>query len=227
MNFFISNPTLDKEIADIRRKIRLSMNGVVSDKMRESGILYKTNYGVAVPRIREIASEYEANHDLAQRLWSFKIRETMILATLLQPVDKFRINKAHLWLAEVNQNELAEQLVMNLLVKTKFAEELIQTCLESDNMWMQVCGFLLAARLYNKISDDSQTLVIRHAFEKSNADELHVYKSIAICLGRFCRNGEALQKVITSKILSNFSDNSVGQNFIKEEVSQEILFFQN
>lgn len=226
MKFFISNPSLDNDIAGIKLKIRLSMNGVVSDKMRDSGIEYKQNYGVAIPRIRQIALEYTPNHDLAQRLWSFKIRETMILATLLQPVDKFPINDALLWLAEVNQNELAEQLVMNLLVKTDFAEELILTCLNSQNMWMQVCGFLLAARLYNKISVETQALVIQHAFEKSHIDDLHVYKSIATCLGRFCRNGKSVQQAINSKIESDFSLSSVGHNFIKQEVNQEILFFQ-
>ena len=117
MKFFISNPVLDKEIVDIKRKITLSMNGVVSDKMRENGILYEKNYGVIVPRIKEIAGEYTANGDLAQRLWAMKYRETMIMATILQPIDEFQITDARLWLAEINQNELAEQIVMNLLVK--------------------------------------------------------------------------------------------------------------
>ena len=226
MKFFISNPVLDKEIVDIKRKITLSMNGVVSDKMRENGILYEKNYGVIVPRIKEIAGEYTANGDLAQRLWAMKYRETMIMATILQPIDEFQITDARLWLAEINQNELAEQIVMNLLVKTEFAEELIKECLDSENKWMQVCGFLMAARLYQNISDEIQTLVIQHAFEKSVTDNLHVYKSIAVCLGRFCRNGEKVQRMIKSGINNDFSDNNAGQNFIKEEISQEILFFQ-
>ena len=44
MKYFIQNPQLEAIIKEIRKKIRLSMNGVVADKMKESGIRYKQNF---------------------------------------------------------------------------------------------------------------------------------------------------------------------------------------
>ena len=41
---------------------------------------YKLIFGIEVPRLKEIASQYEKNHDLAQALWKENIRECQILA---------------------------------------------------------------------------------------------------------------------------------------------------
>ena len=90
MKFLLTNPKIDQQIAEIKRKIRLSMNGITSESMESGGIVYKKNFGVAIPRLREIAREYNPDHDLAQRLWMLKIRETMILATLLEEPEKFK-----------------------------------------------------------------------------------------------------------------------------------------
>ncbi len=77
------------DIKDIKTQLRLSMNGAVSQSMREKGLVYKLNFGVELPRIKGIAAGYEKNHSLAQALWKEDIRECKILAGLLQPVETF------------------------------------------------------------------------------------------------------------------------------------------
>ena len=38
--------SLQDEIREIRKELRLAMNGVISTSMREKGIVYKLNFGV-------------------------------------------------------------------------------------------------------------------------------------------------------------------------------------
>ena len=57
---------IKEQLKDIKTQLRLSMNGAVSQSMREKGLLYKLNFGVELPRIKMIAEGYEKNHDLAQ-----------------------------------------------------------------------------------------------------------------------------------------------------------------
>ena len=121
MKYLLATPVLDAQIAEIKRKIMLSMNGIVSEQMTKSGISYKKNYGVTIPRIKEIAVGYPSNHDLAQRLWTLQIRETMIMATLLEPLDKFTSQNAREWISQFNQIEIVEQANMNLFCKLPFA----------------------------------------------------------------------------------------------------------
>lgn len=80
---------IKEQLKDIKTQLRLSMNGVVSQSMREKGLNYKLNFGVELPRIKSIAAAYEKNHELAQTLWKEDIRECKILAGLLQPVETF------------------------------------------------------------------------------------------------------------------------------------------
>ena len=83
---------LQEQLKEIKTQFRLSMNGVVSQSMREKGLNYKLNFGVELPRLKQIAAEIEKNHDLAQVLWKEEIRESKILAAMLQPIE---IGRAH------------------------------------------------------------------------------------------------------------------------------------
>ena len=88
---------IKEQLKDIKTQLRLSMNGVVSQSMREKGLDYKLNFGVELPRIKSIAAAYEKSHDLAQALWKENIRECKILAGLLQPIDTFFPEIADIW----------------------------------------------------------------------------------------------------------------------------------
>jgi len=224
IKYALTNPELDVQIVEIRRKIRLSMNGVVSEKMAQNGIVYKINYGVAVPRIKEIAADYVSNHDLAQRLWMLQIRETMIMATVLQPLDKFTPLIAQEWVAQFNQIEIIEQTTMNLFSKLSFADSLCLDWIQYDNIWVQITGFILAARIIDKLNQAQITVIIQNALDASSSDEFRLYKAVGLCLSRLCRKDKDTATFILKEIESLSQTTSVGQVYISAEVKQEILF---
>ena len=80
---------LHEQLKEIKTQLRLSMNGAVSQSMREKGLVYKLNFGVELPRIKAIAETYEKDHSLAQALWKEDIRECKIMAGRLQTGDNF------------------------------------------------------------------------------------------------------------------------------------------
>ena len=49
--------TLQEQIREIKKNLRGVMNGPVSQSMREKGLAYKVNFGVELPRLREMAQE--------------------------------------------------------------------------------------------------------------------------------------------------------------------------
>ena len=55
---------IKEQLKDIKTQLRLSMNGAVSQSMREKGLLYKLNFGVELPRIKMIAEGYEKNQSI-------------------------------------------------------------------------------------------------------------------------------------------------------------------
>ena len=62
-------------INDLKAELRAAMNGVTSRSIRESGMGYRQVYGVELPRLREIAADYQPDRHLAQELWQENIRE--------------------------------------------------------------------------------------------------------------------------------------------------------
>jgi 3-methyladenine DNA glycosylase AlkD len=224
MKFYIANPVLDAQIAEIRRKIRLSMNGVVSEQMTQSGIEYKKNYGVSIPRLREMARAYAPSHDLAQRLWHIGYRETMILATLLQPVDKFTTEIAYRWAAEFNHTEMVEQTCMNLFSRLPYADTLCGEFVQSDRLWIRIAGFVLAARVVPQLNQELVYRITEKALQISVTTDLHLYKAIALCLSRICRKDRETATYILKQIEFFSESEHVAQLYISNEVKQEILF---
>ena len=74
---------LQQTIKEIKKQLRLSMNGVVSTLQRRQGLDYKINFGVEIPRLKEIALRYSKDVELAEELWKENIRESKLLAIFL------------------------------------------------------------------------------------------------------------------------------------------------
>lgn len=143
----MDNTDIESTIKDIKTQCRLAMNGLVSTAMRERGIVYKLNFGVEYPRIREIARQYQPDHQLAQELWKSDIRELQIMAAILQPVETFLPEIAEIWLEGITNCELAEMTSMNLFFRLPYASTEIFKWIASENEMTQYCGYLTVTRL--------------------------------------------------------------------------------
>ncbi|MFV0546596.1 MAG: DNA alkylation repair protein [Bacteroides sp.] len=144
---------INEVLKEIKTQLRLSMNGVVSQSMRERGLKYKLNFGVELPRIKSIAAKYEKNHDLAQALWKENIRECKILAGMLQPIDTFYPEIADIWVESIDNIEIAELTCMSLFQHLPYAPAKSFHWIADEREFVQTCGFLTAARLLAQKGD--------------------------------------------------------------------------
>lgn len=225
MILFFTNPELDRQISQIKRQIRLSMDGIIADSMTSYGITYKKNYGVSINRIREIAKSFEKNHDLAQRLWLLNIRETMILATLLQPINTFTYELASQWLSKCDNIELIEQSCMNLYQHLKYAVDFSLECIQSEIPTHKIFGFTLALRTYQQFSPADTEKIILSARQSDKYDTHNsLYNAIALCLARFCRKNEQTAFFIYNSMRAFEKDILPGKQHIYQTVTQELSF---
>ncbi len=141
---------LQDRLRDIKSRFRMAMNGVASKSMRDKGLDYKVNFGIELPRLREIASCYEKDHRLAQALWKEPVRESKILAGMLQPVDSFIPELADIWIEEIPFPEIAELTCMNLFQYLPYASDKVFQWIADDRPYFQACGYLVLARLFAK-----------------------------------------------------------------------------
>ncbi|MDD2437033.1 MAG: DNA alkylation repair protein [Massilibacteroides sp.] len=137
-------------IRDIRVRLRQAMNGIVSTSMREKGVRYKLNFGASLSDLKSIAESYTPNVQLAAWLWEQDVREHKILATLLYPHEALTEAEADRWAEMICHQEIAEQFCANLMQYTPFAEKSAERWISDKKEYVQVCGFLLYARLYTR-----------------------------------------------------------------------------
>lgn len=182
---------LHEQLKDIKTQFRLAMNGAVSQSMREKGLIYKLNFGVELPRIKQIAARYEPNHELAQALWKEDIRECKILATLLQPVETFLPEIADIWVESIRNIEMAELASMNLFCRLPYAPQKSLQWMADEREYVQVCGFLTAARLLMQKGDvDGRTEneLLDQSIAAFLSGSYHVRNAAAAVIRRFMQH---------------------------------------
>ncbi|MEW6726771.1 MAG: DNA alkylation repair protein [Bacillota bacterium] len=68
---------------DILEKLQVLADPAAVEGMAKYGITPVITFGVSIPNLRRIAKETGRDHDLARRLWAADIRETRILASMI------------------------------------------------------------------------------------------------------------------------------------------------
>lgn len=219
--------TVSEQIKEIKTQLRLSMNGVVSQSMREKGLNYKLNFGVELPRLKEIASHYEKSHELAQTLWKENIRESKILAGMLQPIDSFYPEIADIWLEDMQYPELVEITCMTLFQYLPYAPAKVFEWIADERELFQMCGFLLAARLMAKglplneraeaeFLDQAQAAILSNAFQPR--------KTAILALKKFgIQNRENAKKV--NRLITEFKHSGCDDlKAVYEDIRYEIEY---
>ncbi|MBR5297941.1 MAG: DNA alkylation repair protein [Parabacteroides sp.] len=142
---------MQEQIRDIRKRLRLAMNGVISTSMREKGMNYKLIFGVPFPELKQIAQDYkeQASADLAEALWKEDVRELKILATMLYPYEQFTHAKVEEWVSAIPYMEIAEQLARNLLCKIEEPDEVAAHLLYNrEDIYARTVAFLIFVNLF-------------------------------------------------------------------------------
>lgn len=219
---------LHQQLKDIKTQLRLSMNGAVSQSMREKGLVYKLNFGVELPRIKSIAAAYEKDHALAQALWKEEIRECKIMAGLLQPTDSFLPEIADIWVEDIRNIEIAELTCMNLFQHLSYAPAKSFHWIADEREYIQVCGFLTIARLLVQKGDMNERIeneFLDQAITAYLSGSYHVRNAVLSAIRRFMQHSEenafqVCRRVEQLKDSTNETEQML-YNLVREEVEDE------
>ena len=180
---------INETVRQIKSQLRLFMNGVLSQSLREKGLKYRLIFGVELPRLKEIAAGYEQNHDLAQALWKEDIRECKILAAYLQPVETFDAELADFWMESVHNTELADYLCMALFRRLLYASQKAFQWMASENRMEQYTGFRLITHLFvlhgTEMNERSSHEFLDQAQAALQGDDLLVKQAAHSALERY------------------------------------------
>lgn len=181
------------------------MNGVVSASMRGKGLTYKVNFGVELPRLRELAGEWPPSRELAEALWAEDIRECRLLAAMLMPAADFPEPLAREWVSSMRFAEEAECTSAHLLSRLPYASDLGFRLIAAAEPMAQVCGYLTLARLFMK---DMRPLMrdadefLDQAGTALASDNATLRRSALAAVGKFAALGPA-EEALADRLLGS------------------------
>ena len=216
---------LQEQLKEIKKQLRLSMNGVVSQSMREKGLVYKLNFGVELPRIKSIATGFEKDHALAQALWKEDIRECKIMAALLQPIDSFFQEIADIWVEDIHNVEIAELTCMNLFQNLPYAPAKSLQWIADERKYVQICGFLTIARLLMKKGDMNQRVeneFLDQAVTAFLSGSYHVRNAVMVAVRRFMQHSEENAFLVCRRVEEMKNSSSEGGLLLYDMVREEV-----
>ena len=158
------------QIREIKQSFRQMMDGAVAQSMRQKGVDYHLNWGITLPRLRQLADDIIRDNTpqtsnlkpqtsnlqpptsnlyaLAIALWKENVRECKILATMLMPPEQMLPEVTDIWMEQTDTIEIAEQAAMNLYQHLPFAAEKAYQWIASPQEIYQLCGFHVLSRLF-------------------------------------------------------------------------------
>lgn len=193
-------------LKQIKRSFHTRMNGVASQSMRQKGLDYKVNWGVALPHLREMAAEYQPSYSLAVELWKENIRECKILATMLMPPAEMPEQLVELWMEQTKSQKIAEMAVFNLYQHLDYAPQMAFRWIASDDSIRQLSGYQLLACLFGKgLIPDTRGVneyidQVKVTLEGTDTAVSHAAMN---SVNRFCQLGPEYEQ-IASKALSEY-----------------------
>ena len=136
---------MQQKLKEIKIKFRHAMNGIVSHNMRSQGADYKINFGLTLPLLKRIAAETPTDAQLANALWAdTAVRESMMLAPLVYPIDEFTEAEANRWVETMPNTEVADICCKFLFSRLPFARQKACEWSCSDRPLTQYTAFQLS-----------------------------------------------------------------------------------
>lgn len=197
----------NEKLKQIKQSFRLLMNGVASRSMREKGADYKINWGVSLPDLQQMASEYDKDYDLAIALWKEDIRECKILATMLMPADKMPAEVVDIWMEQTHTQEMAEMASFYLYQHLDYAPVLAYEWIASTDSLRQMAGYLVLTRLFARGQEPNERGINEFLDQVSTAltdEHAGVQHAAMNCVTRFVDLGEEYGKMARKALRLDF-----------------------
>ena len=190
---------IHEQIKQIKRSFRSAMNGPVSQSMRDKGTLYKLNWGVALPKLREMAQQYTPSYELAIKLWKEPIRECKLMALMLMPPEDMPMEVVDIWMEQTHTQELAEVAAVQLYQHLSYAPLLAFKWMASADALPQITAYTLLGRLFMKGMEPNERGInefLDQAITALQSSHAGVQHAASNCLCRFAELGQIYAQIM-------------------------------
>ncbi len=122
------------KMQQLKRRFFAMRNGVIADALRRSGEPYRIFFGLNLPQIKEIATDFAPDAELAAALRADPgCRESQMIAPMLLTPEDVTVTEAVEWLAKLKATEASDILCHALLRHHPQASEIVDAALAGES----------------------------------------------------------------------------------------------
>lgn len=162
-------------LEEILNELKSQSNPANVEGMIRFGINPDKVFGVRIPILRKIAKKIKKNHKLAQQLWDFGYRETMILGAMIDNPSQVTQTQMEEWVSSpyFTYWEIVDQTCMNLFYLTDYAYTKAKEWSSRKEEFVKRAAFALIAVIAwkDKEADDKKLLQFFLFIEKESIDD--------------------------------------------------------
>lgn len=185
------------EYEEVVTRLKALSQNKSAEQMARFGITPKKAYGVKIPDLRIFAKEIGKDHQLAASLWESDIRETRILACMIDEPKMVTEEQMEQWVMDFDYWELCDQCCMNLFEKMPIAYLKAVEWSFRDEEFVKRAGFALMARLAvsdKKAEDAKFEEFFPHIIRESTDGRNYVKKAVNWALRQIGKRNIALNE---------------------------------
>lgn len=119
-------------------------NGAIAESLKKQGLPFKNIFGLLLPQLTEIATNFPKEITLAEELWNDRdFRESRLLAILLIPTDSITKDEILSFIQTVKTTEETDILCFKVLRNLPYAEHLFKFLSETKEPSNNLKDYLL------------------------------------------------------------------------------------
>lgn len=215
---------------DILLKLKSLSNPKAVEGMRRYGITPEETFGVSIPNLRKIAREIGINHNLSLKLWNINIRETRILASMIDDPKLVSEEQMEDWVKTFDYWEICDQVCQNLFAHTRFAYSKALEWSKRNEEFVKRAGFTIMARLAvgdKKKEDKEFEEFLKVIVDEVVDDRTYVKKAVNWALRQIGKrnlylNKKAIETALKIKELDSKTARWIASDALRELTSEKI-----
>ena len=197
--------------------------------MARYGISTKGTLGVSVYELRKMARRIGTDHRLALQLWSSRIHEARILASMIDDAKQVTESQMEEWAGEFDSWDVCDQVCSNLFDKTRYAYSKAVEWSGRDEEFVKRAGFATMAALAVQDKDASDEALMRFLpiiRRESTDDRNYVKKAVSWALRNIGKrnlrlNRAAIETAERIRRIDSKSARWIASDAIRELTSEE------
>ncbi len=147
--------------------------------MARVGITIDRALGVSIPDCRRLARRHRDDHALALDLWTTRIHEARILASMVDDPSQVTVDQMEAWVVDFDSWDLCDQVCGNLFTETPHSFDRARGWVRRDEEFVKRAGFSIVAEQAARARDDHDDdfwLGWLPEIERGAVDERHYVK---------------------------------------------------